>query len=786
MAGVEATEASENREGKQGKDGKDGKAKREKDGQNGSKKRQEGGKDGEERSCEQEGMAVEDLDSKQEPKAQPETKSKFHLLQDSLFGHMLAEEAAASAAMARRRAMMLVDVLVERHGEGRLKRRWIFSSALISLFYLRYALPVYAAWGARHLERSMEASEFENLVGGPHSQVSFGVAVTVTLLYLTMLHCSRRLMETRLPVSRIIFETLVVYNMTQMLLNLYVFVHLIAEARALGFRYPWGNLFSYSKEGHRLGYYIWFHYHCCQLELLDTLFVVVRKKFRKITFLHVYLRMLNMWGWFFVCRYACGGDAYFPAAVNAGTRIVVYAFYSLSLLTQRGVPFFRKARVTSVQMLQLVLCFMHSIYCLYAFWGMNFSKSVLVLYVIVMLNGLVLYTDFHVQQEGKSKAAPEPSARKVSFAFDSSGWLYCYHFGVAYWLRQHLLPEDLTPEEADTQRFPTDLIFSGSSGGALAACALSVGLDPAQVFEMVLAKHAECRFNPFRMLPAAEDILRRCLPGNCGRSMTGRVRVVLTRVSWKYPFFTAEVVNQFPSREDVFHVLRATCHVPFVAGILPYRYDGNFYLDGLLWPQLLVPWKGAMDDYMVRVSACSMPSSDIKAPLPPPWWAILPPSVEALRGLFWMGYRDAGRWFTTSPRASFACLACRRPSDPPEDSDAAAVRRSSSDTDVAASLVKRRRVRGMSSSRSSASLEELADGAGEEEERSTAWTVARKLMLREPPEGMLPEVDLATGRSPHDYVAICQASIDLNKRRMVMVAAPLCILAAALLLGEGL
>merc|ERR1719414_1544134 len=111
--------------------------------------------------------------------------------------------------------MMLVDVLVERHTIGRLKRRWVFATASITFCYLRYILPIYAAWGSHHLEKSMDASEFEQIVGGPHSQVSFGVLVLVTLTYVSLLHYSRRLMETRLPVKRVIFETLVVYNMTQ-------------------------------------------------------------------------------------------------------------------------------------------------------------------------------------------------------------------------------------------------------------------------------------------------------------------------------------------------------------------------------------------------------------------------------------------------------------------------------------------------------------------------------------------------------------------------------------------
>ena len=82
--------------------------------------------------------------------------------------------------------------------------------------------------------------------------------------------------------------------------------------------------------------------------------MVIRKKFQKITFLHVWLRLLNMWGWFFACRYACGGDTYFPAAVNSATRAAVYTFYSWSLLTERGVPLVQKAHITELQMFQLL------------------------------------------------------------------------------------------------------------------------------------------------------------------------------------------------------------------------------------------------------------------------------------------------------------------------------------------------------------------------------------------------------------------------------------------------
>ena len=95
--------------------------------------------------------------------------------------------------------------------------------------------------------------------------------------------------------------------------------------------------------------------------------------------------------------------------------------------------------------------------------------------------------------------------------------------------------------------------------------------------------------------------------------------MLLTRVSFKFPFLSAEVVNSFKNQEDVFHALRSSCHVPFlgqakrrlpmplptvaserscfqrlriIGGLGPYCYDGHSYFDGMFWPQMLVPWKG--------------------------------------------------------------------------------------------------------------------------------------------------------------------------------------------------
>merc|ERR1711972_1286010 len=121
-----------------------------------------------------------------------------------------------------------------------------------------------------------------------------------------------------------------------------------------------------------------------------------------------------------------------------------------------------------------------------------------------------------------------------------------------------------------------------------------------------MSKYAVCRRNPLRMFSAVEDAMKKFLPQNCAESMSGRVRVLLTRVSKRPPFITGEVVDQFADWSDVFHRLRASCHVPGMH-ICPYRHHNRSYFDGLIWSSLLVPWSGDDSDFVVKVSAISAP-----------------------------------------------------------------------------------------------------------------------------------------------------------------------------------
>jgi hypothetical protein len=180
----------------------------------------------------------------------------------------------------------------------------------------------------------------------------------------------------------------------------------------------------------------------------------------------------------------------------------------------------------------------------------------------------------------RAASSPRPNGRggaqngkrvaKCTFSFDSSGWLYVYHLGVAQYLQKHVLP--LMP--------PDRVAFSGSSGGALVAAALCGGIEIAELTRFVISCQPECQFNPWRMLPCADEAIATFLPDGMHR-YNHRLRVLVTRITlrfWRRWAIRPQAVAAWGDRVTLAQTLRASCHIPLLGGMLPYtvrRADGS-------------------------------------------------------------------------------------------------------------------------------------------------------------------------------------------------------------------
>jgi hypothetical protein len=202
------------------------------------------------------------------------------------------------------------------------------------------------------------------------------------------------------------------YNVYQCLLNAFVALELCREVYLMNGT-VWGNplLPSTNPTGNRLSFLIMVHAQNKMIELSDTIFMILRGKAAQVTSLHVWHHMLLLWSWYFVVRYACGGDAYFGAVVNSSTHVMIYLHYALTTFGYTSSTWYKKY-LTSLQMLQFVVCFLHAGYCLYHH---NYPAELCCLNLFVQCNMMVLFRSFYQRTYGeKNKAQTSPPAETIA------------------------------------------------------------------------------------------------------------------------------------------------------------------------------------------------------------------------------------------------------------------------------------------------------------------------------------------------------------------------------------
>jgi elongation of very long chain fatty acids protein 4 len=265
----------------------------------------------------------------------------------------------------------------------------IFSLGLISPIVLLCAFLALLRFMTVELETHMDEAE-------PFKEVWWSGPIFFTVVYLAMVFVGPKLMKNReeFKIKPYIFT----YNLYQCVLNIWTVVMMVREVYENPiFPYAWGNVFVHGRASYRISFLVWVHYNNKFVELLDTVWMVLRKKDEQVSFLHCYHHILLIWSWFTVCKIELGGDSYFGSCVNSFIHIIMYGYYTLALL---GVPCPWKKWITNCQMAQFCLVFGHSCYVLY----MGNTPIVLALaQAFVMLNMLVLFGMFYVKKYSKHK-----------------------------------------------------------------------------------------------------------------------------------------------------------------------------------------------------------------------------------------------------------------------------------------------------------------------------------------------------------------------------------------------
>lgn len=77
---------------------------------------------------------------------------------------------------------------------------------------------------------------------------------------------------------------------------------------------------------------VWWYYFSKLLEFCDTIFFILRKKDKQLTFLHVYHHSTMFSLWWIGVKWVPSGSTFLPAMVNSFIHVLMYSYYALSAL----------------------------------------------------------------------------------------------------------------------------------------------------------------------------------------------------------------------------------------------------------------------------------------------------------------------------------------------------------------------------------------------------------------------------------------------------------------------
>ena len=170
--------------------------------------------------------------------------------------------------------------------------------------------------------------------------------------YFSMILILTTYMKRRLSYS--LKYSMLLYNNAQIILNIYMIYGLLP---VISYPNIYGINIAYTPQ---LRYFVYIHYLSKYFDYFDTLFIILRgKEKQQLSFLHVYHHSTIGIIWGLLLHYGHGnGTASFGCFINSIIHLFMYSHYLCTSLGYNN-PF--KKYITRAQLLQFVLCFIHSL-----------------------------------------------------------------------------------------------------------------------------------------------------------------------------------------------------------------------------------------------------------------------------------------------------------------------------------------------------------------------------------------------------------------------------------------
>lgn len=183
-----------------------------------------------------------------------------------------------------------------------------------------------------------------------------GPVLAIFFLYLFAANYGPSLMKSRKPLQ--LRWLLVIYNLYVASLNLWIALELCYCSYKLRYTSMCQLVVATNTDPYvlRIANGVWWYFASKGIEFADTLFFILRKKDRQLTFLHKYHHSSMFLVWWTAVRFVPGGSAIIPIVVNSLVHVLMYAYYGLTALGPRVQKYlWWKRHLTMVQLVQFFI-----------------------------------------------------------------------------------------------------------------------------------------------------------------------------------------------------------------------------------------------------------------------------------------------------------------------------------------------------------------------------------------------------------------------------------------------
>lgn len=251
--------------------------------------------------------------------------------------------------------------------------------------------------------KSVQACWSETLCFWPQFNflVSYEFVLGMHALYAIGIYTLRRWMQHREPYE--LKHALLVYNFAQI-----VFSTLMTAGLS---KYVLNGFYNLNGTADaNMEFWILMHALAKYLDMMDTVFIVLRKKDRQLSVLHVYHHLSIGVLWSGLLHWGlASGTCFFGAWINSLVHAVMYSHY---FFTSPSLGFTNpwKAYLTKFQMFQFFLCVVHSILAVVV--DKEYPQKVAVVQMLYHPTLLYLFYDFLTSEAFENKKIKDAAAAK--------------------------------------------------------------------------------------------------------------------------------------------------------------------------------------------------------------------------------------------------------------------------------------------------------------------------------------------------------------------------------------